>query len=32
MIPYSVLDLAPIAEERTAADSFAHSLDLAQHA
>lgn len=32
MIPYSVLDLAPIAEGRTAADSFAHSLDLAQHA
>ena len=32
MIPYSVLDLAPIAEGRTPADSFAHSLDLAQHA
>ncbi len=32
MIPYSVLDLAPIAEGRDAAASFAHSLDLARHA
>ena len=31
-IPYSVLDLAPIAEGRTAADSFAHTVDLARHA
>lgn len=32
MIPYSVLDLAPIAEGRNAAASFAHSADLAKHA
>lgn len=32
MISYSVLDLAPISEGRDAAASFAHSLDLAQHA
>ena len=32
MIPYSVLDLAPIAEGRDAAASFAHSADLAKHA
>ena len=31
MIPFSILDLAPIAEGSTAADSFRHSLDLAQH-
>ena len=31
MIPLSILDLAPIVEGGTAADSFAHSLDLAQH-
>ncbi|BCG61537.1 LLM class flavin-dependent oxidoreductase [Paenibacillus sp. URB8-2] len=31
-IPLSVLDLAPIAEGRTAADSLRNSLDLAQHA
>jgi luciferase family oxidoreductase group 1 len=29
---YSVLDLAPIARGQTAADSFRHTLDLAQHA
>ncbi|MGE3142496.1 MAG: LLM class flavin-dependent oxidoreductase [Hyphomonadaceae bacterium] len=32
MIPLSVLDLAPIAEGGTAADSFRNSRDLAQHA
>ena len=32
MIPLSVLDLAPIVEGGTAAASFRHSLDLAQHA
>jgi luciferase family oxidoreductase group 1 len=31
MIPLSILDLAPIVEGGTAADSFRHSLDLAQH-
>ncbi|MDG1209892.1 MAG: alkane 1-monooxygenase, partial [Paracoccaceae bacterium] len=31
-MPYSVLDLAPIAEGRNAAASFAHSADLAKHA
>src|SRR6188474_234268 len=32
MVPLSVLDLAPIVEGGTAAQSFRHSLDLAQHA
>ncbi len=32
MIPFSVLDLAPITEGSDAAQSFRHSLDLAQHA
>nr|WP_315428320.1 LLM class flavin-dependent oxidoreductase [uncultured Albidiferax sp.] len=32
MIPLSVLDLAPITEGSTAADSFRNTLDLAQHA
>ena len=32
MIPYSILDLAPIIEGGTAAAAFANSLDLAQHA
>jgi luciferase family oxidoreductase group 1 len=31
MIPLSILDLAPITEGGTAADSFRNSLDLAQH-
>ena len=31
-IKYSVLDLAPIAENQTAADAFKNSVDLAQHA
>ena len=31
MIPFSILDLAPIAEGSTAAQSFRNSLDLAQH-
>lgn len=31
-IPFSVLDLSPICERATAAQSFKHSLDLAQHA
>jgi len=31
MLPLSVLDLAPIVEGGTAAQSFRHSLDLAQH-
>jgi luciferase family oxidoreductase group 1 len=31
MIPFSILDLAPIAEGAAAADSFRNSLDLAQH-
>src|SRR5215217_4437236 len=32
MLPLSVLDLAPIVEGGTAAESFRHSLELAQHA
>jgi luciferase family oxidoreductase group 1 len=32
MVPLSVLDLAPITDRSTAAVSFRHSLDLAQHA
>jgi luciferase family oxidoreductase group 1 len=32
MIPFSVLDLSPITEGGDAAQSFRHSLDLAQHA
>src|SRR5215212_12218023 len=32
MVPLSVLDLAPIVEGGTAAESFRHSLELAQHA
>ncbi len=32
MIPFSVLDLAPITEEGSATASFARSVDLAQHA
>jgi luciferase family oxidoreductase group 1 len=32
MVPLSVLDLAPIVEGGTAAESFQHSLELAQHA
>jgi luciferase family oxidoreductase group 1 len=32
MVPLSVLDLAPIVAGGTAADSFRHSIDLAQHA
>jgi luciferase family oxidoreductase group 1 len=32
MIPFSVLDLAPVAEGKTAADALHNSLDLAQHA
>jgi luciferase family oxidoreductase group 1 len=32
MIPLSILDLAPIVEGSTAAESLRHSLDLAQHA
>ncbi len=32
MIPFSVLDLAPITEGSDAAQAFANSLDLAQHA
>jgi luciferase family oxidoreductase group 1 len=32
MIPFSVLDLAPIVQGGTAADAFRNSLDLAQHA
>jgi luciferase family oxidoreductase group 1 len=31
MIPFSILDLAPITEGSSAADSFRNSLDLAQH-
>lgn len=31
MIPFSILDLAPIIEGGTAAQSFAHTLDIAQH-
>lgn len=32
MIPFSILDLAPIASGATAADAFRNSLELAQHA
>src|SRR5277367_2847417 len=32
MIPFSVLDLSPIAQGTTPADALRHSLDLAQHA
>jgi len=32
MIPFSVLDLAPVIEGGTAADAFRNSLDLARHA
>src|SRR5512133_98945 len=32
MIPFSVLDLSPITEGSTAAQSFRNTLDLAQHA
>jgi luciferase family oxidoreductase group 1 len=32
MIPFSILDLAPIAEGSNASESFRHTLDLAQHA
>ena len=32
MIPFSVLDLSPIAEDGDAAESFRNTLDLAQHA
>lgn len=32
MIPLSILDLSPIVEGSTAAESLAHTLDLAQHA
>jgi luciferase family oxidoreductase group 1 len=32
MIPFSVLDLSPVAEGKTAADALHNSLDLAQHA
>ena len=32
MIPYSVLDLSPIAQGATVADALHRSLDLAQHA
>ncbi len=32
MIPFSVLDLAPVVEGGTAADAFRNSADLAQHA
>ena len=31
MIPFSILDLAPIAEGATPADAFRNSLELAQH-
>ncbi len=31
MIPFSILDLAPVAEGATPADAFRNSLDLAQH-
>ena len=31
MIPFSILDLSPIIEGGTAAQSFAHTLDIAQH-
>lgn len=32
MIPFSVLDLSPIVQGATAADSFRNTLDLARHA
>lgn len=32
MIPFSVLDLAPITEPGSASESFAHTVDLARHA
>src|ERR687896_373253 len=32
MVPYSVLDLAPIPQGKTAADALRNTLDLAQHA
>jgi len=32
MIPFSILDLSPIAQDATAADALHRSLDLAQHA
>src|SRR5256885_10681971 len=32
MIPFSVLDLSPIAEESTASDALRNSVELAQHA
>ncbi len=32
MVPYSILDLAPIPEGRTASDALAASVDLARHA
>src|SRR4051812_43162754 len=32
MIPFSILDLAPIAQGATAADALRNSLELAQHA
>ena len=32
MIPFSVLDLSPIAQGATPADALRNSLDLAQHA
>lgn len=32
MIPYSILDLAPVPEGRTAADALANTADLARHA
>ena len=32
MIPFAILDLAPVAVGGSAADAFRHSLDLAQHA
>jgi hypothetical protein len=31
MIPFSILDLAPIAEGSDASQSFKNTLDLAQH-
>ena len=32
MIPYSILDLAPVCEGSDAAQAFRNTLDLAQHA
>lgn len=32
MIPLSILDLAPITQDGTAAESFAHTVDIARHA